>query len=63
MSPRRMQRRRGDHDFRAAADLLQRARGSRDPDMTIAELVAQESSRLGERVLIRRFSRFHIGIA
>jgi elongation factor Ts len=34
-----------------------------DPDTTIAELVAQESSRLGERVLIRRFSRFHIGIA
>jgi elongation factor Ts len=33
----------------------------RDPDMTIADLLARESSRLGERVLIRRFSRFHMG--
>jgi elongation factor Ts len=35
----------------------------RDSDITVAELVRQASARTGENIQVRRFARFHMGIA
>ncbi len=35
----------------------------RDGDITVAELLRQTSARTGENIQIRRFARFHMGIA
>jgi len=35
----------------------------RDADITVAELVRQASARTGENIQVRRFARFHMGIA
>jgi len=35
----------------------------RDSEITIAELVRQVAARIGENIQVRRFARFHMGIA
>jgi elongation factor Ts len=35
----------------------------REPGITVAELVRQTSARTGENIQVRRFARFHMGIA
>ena len=35
----------------------------REPDITVSELMRQAVARTGENIQVRRFARFHMGIA
>jgi elongation factor Ts len=43
--------------------VLMDQRWVREPSITIAELLRQASARTGENIQVRRFARFHMGIA